>query len=82
MKIYWIKYEKDSSSFKIQEKLGMNVEKVQNPEDIDERIDQLIKNNCKTIILSNEIAGFSEDIIKKYRKQKDINIIISPRKKE
>ena len=82
MKIYWIKYEKDSSSFKIQEKLGMNVEKVQNPEDIDKKIDKLIKNNCKTIILSNEIAGFSEDIIKKYRKQKDIYIIISPRKKE
>lgn len=28
--------------------------------------------------MSNEVAGFSEDIIKKYAKDSDINIIIAP----
>jgi len=43
---------------------------------------ELASQNYNMIVLSNEIAGFSEDIIKKYQKNKDINIIISPRKGE
>lgn len=37
---------------------------------------------CDTIIVTNEVAGFSEDIIKKYNKNKSINIIIAPNKNE
>ena len=44
------------------------------------KMEDLVKNNYKTIVLSNEVAGFSEDIIKKYQNNKDINIIISPRR--
>jgi hypothetical protein len=35
-----------------------------------------------TIIITNEVASFSSDIIKKYNKKEDINIIITPNKKE
>lgn len=80
MKISWIKYEKDNKSFRIPEKFGMDVFKLNDPEQTDMKIEELIKQNYKTVVLSNEIAGFSEDIIKKYQKDKSINIIIAPNK--
>ena len=80
MKISWIKYEKDNRNFRIAEKLGMNVNRIQNPEEVDSKIAELAKNNYDTIVLSNEMAGFSQDIVKKYKENSDINIIISPRK--
>jgi len=80
MKISWIKQEDDNKNFVIAEKLGMNVYRLNNPEDVDETMKNLVNNNYNTIVLSNEIAGFSEDIIKKYQTNKEINIIISPRK--
>lgn len=80
MKISWIKQENDNKNFTIAEKLGMNVYRLNNPEDVDETMKNLVNNNYNTIVLSNEIAGFSEDIIKKYQTNKEINIIISPRK--
>ena len=80
MKISWIKQENDNKSFITAEKLGMNVCKLENPEDVDSVIKQLINDNYKTIILSNEMAGFSEDIIKKYQNDSKVNIIITPRK--
>ena len=30
-----------------------------------------------TIVISNEVAGFSEDIIKKYKNNKNVKIVIS-----
>lgn len=80
MKISWIKYEKDNKDFSIAERLGMDVYRIHKPEEVDNKMSELIKHNYKTIVLSNEVAGFSEDIIKKYQNNKDINIIISPRK--
>lgn len=80
MKISWIKQENDNKNFTIAEKLGMNVYRLNNPEDVDETMKKLVNKNYNTIVLSNEIAGFSEDIIKKYQTNKEINIIISPRK--
>ena len=65
MRISWIKYENDKQSFKIPEALGFNVLNLKDPEETDKTIEELIKQNYKTVILSNEIAGFSEDIIKK-----------------
>lgn len=79
MKISWIKYEKDNKDFKIAEKLGMDVYRIENPEEVDRKMKELIDNNYKMIVLSNEVAGFSEDIIRKYQNKKDVNIIISPR---
>ena len=80
MKISWIKYEKDNKDFRIAERLGMDVYKIEKPEEVDNKMQELVNDNYKTIVLSNEVAGFSEDIIKKYHNNKDINKIISPRK--
>ncbi len=80
MKISWIKQEKDNKNFAIAERLGMEVHRLKNPEEVDKTMEELVKQNYHTIVLSNEIAGFSEDIIKKYQNSQDVNIIISPRK--
>ena len=80
MKISWIKVEKDNKNFWIAERLGMPVYRLKQPEDVDDTISRLVNQNYKTIVLSNEVAGFSEDIIKKYRNSKGVNIVISTRK--
>lgn len=77
MKMSWIKYEKDAKSFRLPEALGFDVFKLQDLEQTDNTIKRLIGQNYDTIVLSNEVAGFSEDIIKKYQKDKDIKIVIS-----
>lgn len=77
MKMSWIKYEKDAKSFRLPEALGFDVFKLQDLEQTDNTIKQLVKQNYDTIILSNQVAGFSEDIIKKYQKDKEIKIVIS-----
>ena len=77
MKVSWVKYEKDEKSFKIPEILGFDIYKLKEPEQIDLQIKELMKKEYKMIVLSNEIAGFSEDIIKKYNRAKNISIIIA-----
>lgn len=82
MKISWIKQGEDNRNFTIAERLGMPVHRLNNPEEVDKTIEELVRQNYNTIVLSNEIAGFSEDIIKKYQNNREINIIISPRRRE
>ena len=77
MKISWVKYEKDDESFKMPERLGFDVFKLVEPEQADDKIRELINNRYDTIILTNEIASFSEDIVKKYSKDRNVNIIIA-----
>lgn len=77
LKISWLKTKNDTESFKIFQNLGFDVYNLEEPENTDEKIRELIENNCKTIVLSNEIASFSKDIITKYNKQDDISIIIA-----
>ena len=77
MKISWLKTKNDKESFKVFQNLGFSVYNLEEPENTDEKIKELIENNCKTIVLSNEIASFSKDIITKYNKQDDISIIIA-----
>ena len=77
MKISWLKYEKDKDSFKLPESLGLDVYPLQDLEDSDKKIEELINNEYKTIIISNDVASFSEDIIKKYNKDNNVKIIIS-----
>ena len=76
LKISWLKTKNDKESFKVFQNLGFSVYNLEEPENTDEKIKELIENNCKTIVLSNEIASFSKDIITKYNKQDDISIII------
>lgn len=82
MKIKWIKSKDDNKSFIFQKNMGLDVEELEDLEQTDSKIKQLIDNKCNTIILSNDVASFSEDIIKKYAKDDSINIIIASRKKE
>ena len=77
MKISWIKYDKDKKSFRLPQALGFDVFSLHDLEKTDEMMRELIKQDYDTIVLSNEVAGFSEDIIKKYQKNKDIKIVIS-----
>lgn len=77
MKISWLKYKKDKDSFKLPEALGLDVYKIPDLEDSDKKIEELINNEYKTIIISNDVASFSEDIIKKYNKDNNVKIIIS-----
>ena len=77
MKVSWIKYEKDKESFRLPQALGLEVITLKDLEQTDETMRKLIQKHYDTIILSNEVAGFSEDIIKKYQKDKDIKIVIS-----
>jgi len=82
MRISCIKSEEDDKSFRIFKNLGMDVFELKDLDDTDKKIQELIENDCNTIILSNEVAGFSEDIIKKYSKYDNINIIIAPSKRK
>lgn len=59
----------------------MKVLELEKNEEVDIKIEELIKDDYKNIILSNEVAGFSEDIIKKYSNSKDVNIYIAPSKR-
>ena len=80
MKISWIKYANDAKRFSLPEKLGFDVFKLQDLEQTDKKIEELVKKQYDTIIVSNDVASFSENIIKKYSKNEEINIIISARK--
>ena len=77
MKISWIKYEKDKESFRLPQALGFDVFSLSDLEKTDETMKKLVKQNYDTIVISNEVAGFSEDIIKKYKNNKNVKIVIS-----
>lgn len=57
---------------------GMDVFEINNLEETDKKIQELIDKQYNTIVVSNEVASFSENIIKKYNKSKNVNIIIAP----
>jgi len=80
MKLTLLKAESDKKSFKMLEALGAEVQTIEDLETTDEAIKKLIKNDYSTIIVTNEVASFSEDIMKKYRREPDIKIIIAPPK--
>ena len=82
MRISWLKAKSDDKSFKFQKNMGFDVYEIEDLEKTDNKISELVNTNYHTIILSNEIAGFSTDIIKKYSKDDTVNIIIANNKKE
>lgn len=77
MKVSWIRGKDDNESFKILKNLGFDVYNMEEPENTDKKIEELINNDYKIIILSNEIASFSSDIITKYQNQDEISIVIA-----
>jgi len=70
----------DKKSFKMFESFGADVHKIDDLEKTDDVIKDLVNKDYRTIVITNEVASFSESIIKKYNKQKDIKIIIAPSK--
>lgn len=82
MKISIIKSKKEKETFDLARSVGVNVIELSQSEDVDKTIEELINNDCKNIILTNQVAGFSEDIIKKYVNSKEINIFIAPSKRK
>ena len=64
MKASFIKYEKD---YQLPKLLGMNIEEIK-------------KQKYTTIVIPNELASFSQDIISKYKYDPTLNIVIVPSK--
>lgn len=82
MKFSCLKYKDDKNSFKLLKNFGFDLFILEDAEKVDDKIDELIKSNYKTIVITNEVASFSEDINKKYKRQKQANIIITPGRNE
>lgn len=80
MKISCIKGKNDRESFKLLRSFGADIYEIDDYEKTDDTIKQLVDADYKTIWITNELAGFSEDIIKKYVKDSDVNIVIAPNK--
>ncbi len=81
MKISCVKAKEDKKSFRIAQSIGMDVYLVEQMEKVDEVLDDLIQKNYHTIFLSNELAGFSQKLMKDYYRDKKINIIIAKSKR-
>ena len=81
MKISFLKYYKDKDSFNMLKKMGMNVIEVREPEQIDSIIENLKQEKYTSIVIQDELASFSEDIINKYQNDNNFNIIIMPNNK-
>lgn len=81
MKITLMKGKNDKISYKMFEMLGFDVCKLDDLENTDAKIKELINQDYRTIIMTNEVASFSESIIKKYNKTDSVNIIITPTKR-
>lgn len=81
MKISLIKSKNDKQSFNLAKGLGLNVVELEENEEIDDKIKKLISKHYTNIIITNEVAGFSEDIITKYRNDSNVNIYIAPSKR-
>ena len=67
MRISWLKLDNDNKNFKIPTNFGMDVFSVNSTENVDNKIDELIKRNYNTIIVSNDVAGLSEKINREYQ---------------
>lgn len=80
MKISFVKEKQDINTYKIPKGLGMDIFEIDNPNQIDSKIEELKKQNYTTICIPNYLASFSEDIIKKYQKDTNLKIIITPQK--
>lgn len=79
MSISWLKSSNDNKSFRIFKNLGFDVFEINDLDKTDEKIKELVDQKYTTIVLSNEVASFSGDIINKYNKKENINIVIAPK---
>ena len=80
MKLSFLKTTQDPNSYKIVQGFGMDVFEIDDPYRIDTKIEELKNQNYTTIFMSNELASFSENIIKKYQYDPTLKIVITPSK--
>lgn len=81
MKISYIKFKKDNRDFKFAKGMGMDVFEIIDPERIDEKIEDLKNEKYDTVIITNELASFSNNLINKYKNDDTMKIIITPNKR-
>ncbi len=78
MKVSFIKFKDDKDRYKIAKMVGMDVFEISQPEDVDRQIEELEKQNYNTIFIPNSLASFSDDIVRKYKNNENLKIIITP----
>ena len=78
MKASFIKSVNDKNNYLLAKGLGIEIVEIDNPENIDSKIEQLEKQDYKTIIIPNDLASFSQSIIHKYSNNTKTNIVIVP----
>lgn len=76
-----LRYYKDKKSFKHIKSLGFDVYEIEDLEKVDDKLKEL-KKDYSTVVISNDIANFSQDIITKYKTQKNFTIIIARKNSE
>ena len=82
MRVSFIKFKQDKNSFKTWKGLGFEVIELEDLEQTDTEIKNLIRNQYDTIVVTTQVAGFSEDIFKKYKNNENIRIVITPNKRK
>ncbi len=82
MKISFIKYKKDENTFKLAKGFGFDVFEIDNPENIDKEIEYLKEKKYTTIVISNELASFSDNLLVKYKNDSNLNLIIAPERRK
>ena len=80
MKISFLKTTQDKESYKIAQGFGMDIFEIDDPEGIDNKIQELRQAKYTTIFIPSDLASFSENIIKQYQYDPAIKIIITPSK--
>lgn len=78
MKVSFIKFKDDKDRYKIAKMVGMDVFELDSPEDVDKQIQELEKQDYRTIFIPDSLASFSDDIINKYKYNENLKIIITP----
>ena len=78
MNIAFLKYKNDKTKFELAKRIGFKVIETEDLEKTDEYIEKLVNARYKTIVISNEIASFSEKLMKKYQYSENVKIVIAP----
>lgn len=81
MRISFLKYKEDQESYKLPKGLGMDVFEIEQPEQIDNKIEELKSRKYTTIFIPSELASFSEKLMHQYQYDNEIHIVITPSKK-
>ena len=81
MKATFIQYKNDNKQYRLPQMLGIEINKIEEPEQIDLKIEELKNQEYTTIIIPNELASFSEKITNQYKYDPIIIIIITSTKK-